>query len=113
MNLILIIGQFQFVTYLSKILENLMTNRLNEYLNTHALLYNIIISNLDSNKDYLLKWRYQICRETINQNKFSLGLFFDISKAIDIVDHDLLISKLEYFGIKGVVYDYLKNRMNM
>jgi len=50
----------------------------------------------------------------INQNKFLLGVFFDISKAFDTVNHDLLIKKLEYFGIRGVAkswfIDYLKNR---
>ena len=29
--------------------------------------------------------------EAMNQNKFSLGVFFDISKAFDTVNHKLLI----------------------
>src|SRR6218665_150504 len=52
--------------------------------------------------------------ESINQNKFSLGVFFDISKAFDTVNHGLLINKLENIGIRVVVknwfMDYLHNR---
>src|SRR6218665_2710607 len=50
----------------------------------------------------------------MDQNKFSLGVFFDLSKAFDTVDHNILINKLEYFGIRGVgkswFMDYLTNR---
>jgi len=31
----------------------------------------------------------------MDQNKFSLGIFFDISKAFDTVNHKLLIKKVE------------------
>ena len=52
--------------------------------------------------------------EAMNQNKFSLGVFFDISKAFDTVNQGLLIKKLKILGIRGVVkfwfIDYLKNR---
>ena len=45
---------------------------------------------------------------------FSIGVFFDISKAFDTVSHDILLSKLDDFGIGGVVKswstDYLNNR---
>ena len=40
--------------------------------------------------------------EAMDQNTFSLGVFFDLSKASDTVDHRILINKLEYFGICGV-----------
>ena len=40
--------------------------------------------------------------EAMDQNKFSLGVFLDLSKAFDTVDHNILINKLEYFGIRGV-----------
>src|SRR6218665_3457868 len=52
--------------------------------------------------------------EAMDQNKFSLAVFFDLSKAFDTVDHNILINKLEYFGIRGVgkywFMEYLTNR---
>ena len=46
--------------------------------------------------------------------EFSCGMFFDFSKAFDIVNHNILIEKLDYYGIHGVTKDwftsYLTNR---
>jgi len=43
-----------------------------------------------------------------------MGVFFDISKAVDTVNYTLLINKLERYGIRGITQqwfiDYLNNR---
>ena len=38
-----------------------------------------------------------------------LGIFLDLSKAFDTLDHDILIYKLQLYGIRGVVFDLFKN----
>ena len=37
------------------------------------------------------------------------GVFIDLKKAIDAVNHDLLVKKLEFYGIRGTANAWLKN----
>ena len=52
--------------------------------------------------------------KAIDQGKYTIGIFLDLSKAFDTINHKILIKKLEYYGIRGISKDwfenYLKNR---
>ena len=53
-------------------------------------------------------------RNALDDNKFAFGIFVDLQKAFDTVNHDILLKKLETYGIAGNINDwfqsYLKNR---
>ena len=46
---------------------------------------------------------------SIDAKKISIGVFIDLKKAFDTVNHDLLIGKLEYYGIRGIAQEWLKS----
>lgn len=45
-------------------------------------------------------------QKAIENKQFSCGVFLDLNKAFDTVDHQILIQKLEYYGIRGVAKDW-------
>ena len=51
----------------------------------------------------------------IDKRKYSVGLFIDLTKAFDTINHTILINKLEQYGVRGValqwLISYLSNRM--
>ena len=52
--------------------------------------------------------------DSIERNTYSLGVFVDLSKAFDTINHNLLISKLEHYGVRNSALNlfrsYLKDR---
>ena len=99
----------------SKIFEKLVYNRLMNYLNKYFVL---------SKNQYGFRSNYSTSlailemvdkiSEAIDNKYYSLGIFIDLSKAFDTLNHDIMLGKLEYYGIRGQALfwfkSYLQNR---
>ena len=47
--------------------------------------------------------------ECMDNKRYALGVFLDLRKAFDTVNHEILLKKLERYGFRGVVWDWLKS----
>ena len=48
-------------------------------------------------------------RNALDNSNFACGVFVYLQKAFDTVNHDILLSKLNHYGIRGVAFDWFKD----
>ena len=55
-----------------------------------------------------------VMSKSLDEGKITLGVFIDFRKAIDTINHNILCDKLDYYGVKGLplqwIRNYLRNR---
>ena len=79
-----------------------MYNRLYQHLNNLEIVYpkNFGFLKGHSTDHGLLQLVDQIY-ESFDHNKLTIGTFIDLSKAFDTVGHNVLLKKIEIYGISG------------
>ena len=94
----------------SKILERLMHSRLIEFLNKHDILYRYQFGFRENHStNHALTYLIDKICTAYEHKKSSLGVFIDLSKAFDTIDHDILLRKLAHYGIRGKAQEWFKS----
>ena len=93
---------------LSSVLESIVCNRLIELFNEHNVLYDY---QFRFHKLYSTHMALIALIDKLS-NALVVGIFLDLSKAFDTIDHVILLLKLEHYGGKGPALAYFANYLN-
>ena len=98
---------------LSKLYERVMYNRLIDFINKHKLLYKFQFGFREQHgTEIALIILIDKIMQAFNEGEIVLGVFLDLSKAFDTVNHDILLHKLYHYGIRGIAYEWLKSYLS-
>ena len=97
----------------SKVLEKIMYNRVNNHLDSKGLLYEKQFGFQRNNStEHAILQLTQDIRDSFEKGEYTLGVFIDLSKAFDTVDHQILIKTLQYYGIDGTALEWFKSYLS-
>ena len=91
-----------------------MYQRLYNFLERYELLFNLQFGFRSGHStDHALVSLTESIRSSLDNNRFGCGIFIDLQKAFDTVNHDILLSKLEeHYGIRGSAQTWFKSYLN-
>lgn len=97
----------------SKILERLVYNRLSNFILNFNLLYEKQFGfRPNYSTDMALIQLVDELTEAACNKLYTGGVFIDLLKAFDTIDHGSLLAKLEYYGIRGVALQWFPSYLN-
>ena len=94
----------------SKFLERIIYNRILLHLNNFNILYdNQYGFRRNHSTSLALVDLYDKISRALDRKEFVAGVFIDLSKAFDTVNHNILFDKLQHYGIRGLALDWVKS----
>ena len=101
------------VSVFSKIVERVIYNKIISFFEKNNILSNMQHGfrtgrSIETATASFFKYVY----EEVDMGKHVVSIFFDLSKAFDLVNKDILLDKLEQVGIRGPIKNCIKSFMS-
>ena len=99
----------------SKILERIIYNRLYSFFSENNILYKKQFGFQKQHlTDHAIVYLVNEILKSFENNCYTLGVFIDLTKALDTVDHNILLKKLFHYAVRDntlkLLQNYLHNR---
>ena len=98
---------------LDKIIEKLMYNRLHKFFEKHNIFYKYqfgfrqnyaTLHALTEVIDYIYK--------SLDEGNHVFGIYIDLKKAFDTVQHEILLHQLQHYGIRGLALKWFESYLS-
>lgn len=97
----------------SKGIEKLMHFRLLSFFHHHNLLQDFQHGfRKHRSTETALLTQKEIIIDAFSRQQMALGIYVDFSKAFDLIDHSILLDKLENYGVRGTAHALLKSYLS-
>ena len=91
-------------------MEKLIHKRLYNFLEEHNVLYQHQYGFRKNNSTvFALVKITEMMKASIDSVKFGCGIFIDLRKAFDTVNHKILLNKLEHHGVRDSMLNWFKS----
>ncbi len=98
------------LTNFSKLFEKVMQIRLTLFIEQCEILYRFQFGFRSNHSTmHSLVSLINNVATAIDRNQIAAGVFIDLSKAFDTLDHEILFTKLQHYGIRGVALQWIKS----
>ena len=93
-----------------KIFEKIMYTRIYNFLISNNLMYSKQFGfRKGHSTSHALNFSIAHLTKEIASKKHCIGIFIDLSKAFDTIDHNIMLEKLDCYGIRGTAHDLISS----
>ena len=98
---------------IDKSFEKLIHSRLIEFLEGKQILYYRQFGfRKDFSTNHAILTLLESIQKALDDGQFACGIFIDLEKAFDTVSHDILLEKLNHYGIRGIANDWFRSYLS-